>query len=179
MTVGLDIVLIVGAIALALIALAALPDMGRTLGKYSHYIFFFVSLIVCMFVVGRYGSGNVPVSIPTANVAAVIDGTSREQKIKMGISECQAFVEAKRRGEAHPSEIEPASGGFLPITMQSASMWETCAERFGESFWKVDTTIDGRRGGDVLCDLYRQGDYRSERVDMWCSTVFAPKSQAE
>jgi hypothetical protein len=57
-------------------------------------------------------------------------------------------------------------------------MWEYCAEQFGVNYWKYDTTIDGRKGGEVLCEAYSRSGHVSSKVNTWCNTVFRPKNDS-
>lgn len=93
------------------------------------------------------------------------------------IADCKEFVEARLHNRPY-GEVDRAMIDLGVIRIGTTSYWDSCARTFGMNYWKHDITIDGRNGGHVLCDLYRNTPYKSGDVDAWCTTVFAPDPNA-
>lgn len=94
-----------------------------------------------------------------------------DEKLAAQISDCKAFVQAKAQGLPYGDEETTRPGIMLA---GGPSKWESCARTFGMNYWKHDISIDGRNGGQLLCEAYARQNTPSPNVQVWCETVFAP-----
>ncbi|MBI1257675.1 MAG: hypothetical protein GC204_09415 [Chloroflexi bacterium] len=90
---------------------------------------------------------------------------------RYAVRQCKEFVEAKLNS-APTEDVRMIKAGFINIG--SVSNWDYCARTFGLNYWKTDISINGQDGGRLLCQAYARDTYRSEKVQTWCDTVFAP-----
>lgn len=88
------------------------------------------------------------------------------------IADCKSFVIATERYTPTKTDTFMKT---TPYTDMPEQYWDHCARVFGQNYWKYDITINGVSGGIKLCEQYQAADYRSEKVDAWCSTVFSNK----
>ncbi len=95
------------------------------------------------------------------------------KEIAYQIRQCKEFVLAKANGQ-ETSEYHQISAG--PVNISKISNYDFCARTFGLNFWQHDITINGQDGGRLLCETYARDTYRSSKVQSWCDTVFAPRT---
>ncbi len=179
MDIGIEHIMILVVSGLAVMLLVLLPDAGMLLKRNAHYVFFAACLAVCAYSVSTsdiLGGSAVSLSRAALDLDGFIrDKSSLDRNLSAEMAECETFLRARQSGEPYPAQPQEERKLSVPINFEKKTMWEKCASRYGENYWKADTTFDGRRGGDVLCELYRDSGYVSKEVDGWCSTVFAPR----
>lgn len=170
MILGSEFYMFLAAAVLVVMGLAAIPDLFQTVARYWQQTFFIATSALLLYAVVAW----------KIDAARMIDDASvsvsrlwesdaqREQRTKMEISDCKAFVQ-----QAYESRTDAAR--LIPASMTTDSRWEDCAERFGLNYWKHDIFIDGRNGGQMLCEAYRGSGARSSQVEAWCATVFAQR----
>ncbi len=164
-------------VGLAAMAVAVMPDIFQFIFRQMHLAFF---LVMLAFAVLSITVTSVDISSikrashdPVSSISSLWETQeSIDRKVKMAITRCQSFVAEEL---AQPGSFSKEETGVIKASFKKETMWEYCAEQFGVNYWKYDTTIDGRRGGDVLCEAYANSGYNSSEVDTWCSTVFASR----
>ncbi len=166
---GSYILIIPAIIAAATIVLASVPDimqlMTRSIKTASLCIVLSLAVLYCIVINKGVTTGNFNDFSP-AKISTVFESKEAlEKRTRMAISRCRSFVIAR-------IEETGQEGGVIKASAGQDSMWEFCAEQFGVNYWKYDTGINGRKGGEVLCEAYAGSGYVSAEVDGWCTTVF-------
>lgn len=172
MSIGICVFIIPVIVGIAAMGLAMVPDIVGVITRQAKTVIFLCTIVLTVTAVtavnvdfgeiGRTDLGSVG-SMWEARKAG-------DRKARLAISRCKAFV-IEEMGEYDQTAAN--RGNIVQVGYQSGAMWDYCAAQFGTNYWKYDTNINGRRGGDVLCKTYSRGTYRSRKVDTWCGTVFS------
>lgn len=163
------IILIVAATALLLISLRGWGDTIYMLVKNWRITSFF---LVCA-IIGAF------IATHTDDISSMMQGRLKvnHDKAEVTINNCRNFLTAYTSNEDGILK-EPVKVGFIKISNDTSDYWkshyfEVCAQAFGLNYWRHDINVNGRSGGVVLCEAYEKENFRSGKIESWCSTVFA------